>query len=170
MRYGSASGVGDPVVIHQNSVGVPGADEDADGFGSSLAIGDITADGRAELVVGVNGEDLGSTKNAGDVAVFRGSASGVSMSGVVRISQGTTGVPGGPETDDLFGGQVRLADYNHNGKADLAVTAPFENGRNGALWTLLGTASGLTGSGSKVFGSDDYGLANGSRLGESLLD
>ncbi|WP_327240106.1 VCBS repeat-containing protein [Streptomyces sp. NBC_01318] len=170
VRYGSASGVGDPVVIHQNSAGVPGADEDADGFGSSLAIGDITADGRAELVVGVNGEDLGSTKNAGDVAVFRGSASGVSMSGVVRISQGTTGVPGGPETDDLFGGQVRLADYNHNGKADLAVTAPFENGRNGALWTLLGTASGLTGSGSKVFGSDDYGLANGSRLGESLLD
>jgi hypothetical protein len=88
----------------------------------------------------------------------------------VRVSQDTAGVPGVPETDDLFGGRVRLADYNHSGRADLAVTAPFENARNGALWTLLGTSSGLTGSGSKAFGSDDYGLANGSRLGESLLD
>jgi hypothetical protein len=170
VRYGSEAGVGDPVVIHQNSTGVPGANEDSDGFGCSLAIGDITGDGRAELVVGANGEALGSIENAGDVTVFRGSASGVSMSGVVRVSQDTAGVPGVPETDDLFGGRVRLADYNHNGRADLAVTAPFENARNGALWTLLGTSSGLTGSGSKAFGSDDYGLANGSRLGESLLD
>ncbi|MGW1953488.1 FG-GAP repeat protein [Streptomyces sp. NPDC001920] len=170
VRYGSEAGVGAPVVIHQNSTGVPGANEDSDGFGCSLAFGDITGDGRAELVVGANGEDLGSVKNAGDVTVFRGSASGVSMSGVVRVSQDTTAVPGGPETDDLFGARVRLVDYNRNGKADLAVTASFENARSGALWSLPGTSSGLTGSGSKVFTSGDYGLANGSRFGESMLD
>ncbi|WP_405892300.1 FG-GAP-like repeat-containing protein [Streptomyces sp. NBC_01527] len=170
VRYGSLTGFGDPVTLHQNSTGVPGADEDGDGWGSSVAIGDITGDGKAELVVGANGEWLGNLENAGDVTVFRGSASGVSQSGVVRISQDTAGVPGVAETDDLFGAQVRLTDYNNNGKADLAVTASFENDRSGGLWTLPGTSSGLTGSGSKSLSSADFGLASGSRLGETLLD
>lgn len=170
VRYGSRTGFGDPTTLHQNSTGVPGADEDGDNWGCSVAIGDITGDGKAELVVGANGEWLGNLKNAGDVTVFRGSASGVSQSGVVRFSQDTTGVPGAAETDDLFGAQVRIADYNNNGKADLAVTASFENNRSGGLWTLPGTSSGLTGAGSKSLSSTDFGLASGSRLGESLLD
>ncbi|MET7497614.1 FG-GAP-like repeat-containing protein [Streptomyces sp900116325] len=170
VRYGSLTGFGDPVTLHQNSTGVPGADEDGDGWGASVAIGDITGDGKAELVVGANGEWLGDLENAGDVTVFRGSASGVLQSGVVRISQDTAGVPGVAETDDLFGAQVRLTDYNNNGKADLAVTASFENDRSGGLWTLPGTSSGLTGSGSKSLSSADFGLASGSRLGETLLD
>lgn len=170
VRYGGAAGVGDPVVIHQNSAGVPGANEDSDGWGSGLAIGDITGDSRAELVVGAHGEDIGSLGNAGDVTVFRGSASGVSTTGVVRISQDTAGVPGVAEAGDLFGAKVRLADYNGNGKADLAVTASFENDRSGGLWTLPGTSSGLTGSGSKSLSSADFGLVSGSRFGESLLD
>ncbi|MFS8203328.1 FG-GAP-like repeat-containing protein (plasmid) [Streptomyces sp. CWNU-52B] len=170
VRYGSRTGFGDPVTLHQDSTGVPGADEDGDNWGSSVAIGDITGDGKAELVVGANGEALGSLENAGDVTVFRGSASGVSQSGVVRVSQDTAGVPGVAETGDLFGAQVRLADYDNNGKADLAVTASFENDRSGGLWTLPGTASGLTGTGSTSLSSADFGLASGSRLGESLLD
>ncbi|MFB6675859.1 hypothetical protein ACFCWG_26210 [Streptomyces sp. NPDC056390] len=59
---------------------------------------------------------------------------------------------------------------SNNGKADLAVTASFENNRSGGLWTLPGTSPGLTGSGSKSLSSSDFGLASGSRLGESLLD
>ncbi|MGW6013076.1 FG-GAP and VCBS repeat-containing protein [Streptomyces sp. NPDC055210] len=170
VRYGSLTGFGDPLALHQDSSGVPGVNEDGDNWGASVAIGDITGDGRAELVVGANGEWLGDLENAGDVTVFRGSASGVSQSGVVRISQDTTGVPGTAETNDLFGAQVRLADYDNNGKADLAVTASFENDRSGGLWTLPGTASGLTGSGSASLSSADFGLASGSRFGESLLD
>ncbi|MFE7074474.1 FG-GAP-like repeat-containing protein [Streptomyces sp. NPDC057620] len=170
VRYGSLTGFGDPVTLHQDSTGVPGANEDGDGWGSSVAIGDITGDGRAELVVGANGEWLGDLENAGDVTVFRGSAAGVSQSGVVRISQDTAGVPGAAETDDLFGAQVRIADYDNNGKGDLAVTASFENDRSGGLWTLPGTASGLTGTGSASLSSADFGLASGSRFGESLLD
>ncbi|MFE4252009.1 FG-GAP repeat protein [Streptomyces sp. NPDC056910] len=59
---------------------MPGANADGDNWGSSVAIGDITGDGKAELVVGAKGEWLGDLKNAGDVTVFRGSASGVSRS------------------------------------------------------------------------------------------
>lgn len=170
VRLGSPTGFGDPATLHQNSTGVPGANEDGDNWGASVAIGDITGDGKAELVVGANGEQLGDLDNAGDVTVFRGSASGVSQSAVVRISQDTTGVPGAAEAGDLFGAQVRIADYDNNGKGDLAVTASFENNRSGGLWTLPGTSSGLTGSGSKSLSSADFGLASGSRFGESLLD
>lgn len=170
VRYGSPTGFGDPVTLHQNSAGVPGANEDGDTWGASVAIGDVTGDGKAELVVGANGEQLGDLDNAGDVTVFRGSASGVSQSGVVRVSQDSTGVPGAAEAGDLFGAQVRIADYDKDGKGDLAVTASFENNRSGGLWTLPGTSSGLTGSGSKSLSSADFGLATGSRFGESLLD
>lgn len=170
VRFGSQTGFGDPVTLHQDSTGVPGANEDGDNWGASIAIGDITGDGKAELVVGANGEQLGDLDNAGDVTVFRGSASGVSQSAVVRISQDTTGVPGAAEAGDLFGAQVRIADYDNNGKGDLAVTASFENNRSGGLWTLPGTSSGLTGSGSKSLSSADFGLASGSRFGETLLD
>lgn len=168
VRYGSRTGFGEPVSLHQDSTGVPGVNEDGDNWGASVALGDITGDGKAELVVGANGEQLGSLNNAGDVTVFRGSASGVSQSGVVRISQDTSGVPGVAETDDLFGAQVRIADYDKNGKGDLAVTASFENDRSGGLWTLPGTSSGLTGTGSKSLSNADFGLSSGSRLGESL--
>lgn len=170
VRYGSPTGFGDPLTLHQDSAGVPGANEDGDNWGASVAIGDITGDGKAELVVGANGEQLGDLDNAGDVTVFRGSASGVSQSSVVRMSQDTTGVPGAAEAGDLFGAGVRIADYDKDGKGDLAVTASFENDRSGGLWTLPGTSSGLTGSGSKSLSSAEFGLATGSRFGESLLD
>lgn len=170
VRLGSSTGFGDPVTLHQNSAGVPGANEDGDNWGASVAIGDITGDGKAELVVGANGEQLGDLDNAGDVTVFRGSASGVSQTSVVRVSQDTTGVPGAAEAGDLFGAQVRLTDYDGNGKGDLAVTASFENNRSGGLWTLPGSSSGLTGSGATSLSSADFGLATGSRFGESLLD
>ncbi|MFI6091764.1 FG-GAP-like repeat-containing protein [Streptomyces sp. NPDC051218] len=170
VRLGSRTGFGDPLVLHQNSTGVPGANEDDDNWGASVAIGDITGDGKAELVVGANGEQLGDLDNAGDVTVFRGSASGVSQSGVVRVSQDTAGVPGAAEAGDLFGAQVRIADYDKDGKGDLAVTASFENNRSGGLWTLPGTSSGLTGSGSTSLSSAEFGLAAGSRFGETMQD
>ncbi|WP_367044621.1 FG-GAP-like repeat-containing protein [Streptomyces sp. Je 1-332] len=170
VRYGSRTGFGEPMTLHQNSTGVPGVNEDGDNWGASVAIGDITGDGKAELVVGANGEQLGDLDNAGDVTVFRGTASGVSQSGVVRISQDTAGVPGAAEAGDLFGARVRIADYDKNGKGDLAVTASFENNRSGGLWTLPGTSSGLTGSGSQSLSSAEFGLAAGSRFGEAMQD
>ena len=44
-----------------DSTSVPGICEPSDGFGRSLSAGDFDADGRDELVVGVLGEDLGSS-------------------------------------------------------------------------------------------------------------
>ncbi|MFD7677456.1 hypothetical protein [Streptomyces sp. NPDC060187] len=67
-----------------------------------------------------------------------------------------------------------LADFNRNGKADLAVSAPGENVVNnvgsGALWQLHGASGGLTTTGTDVFNPADYGVSTGSRLGDALGD
>ncbi|MEG7741722.1 FG-GAP repeat protein, partial [Listeria monocytogenes] len=46
--------------LAQSSAGVPGGDEPGDGFGASLALGDLDRDGYADLVVGAPGEDEGA--------------------------------------------------------------------------------------------------------------
>ena len=77
--YGSPTGLtaaGDQV-WHQGSKGVPGSNGKEDRFGSALAVGDFDADGYADLVVGVQGEDSGDAFDAGRVVILRGSASGL---------------------------------------------------------------------------------------------
>ncbi|OEJ36191.1 hypothetical protein AR457_33750 [Streptomyces agglomeratus] len=92
----------------------------------------------------------------------------------MRLSQNTSGIPGTAENNDVFGYKVRLADFNRNGKADLAVSAPYENPYNnegnGAVWQLHGTSNGLATGGAEVFGPADYGIARGSGLGDALTD
>jgi hypothetical protein len=39
----------------------------------SIAAGDVTGDGYGDVLVGVPGEDLGSTADAGSVVLLRGS-------------------------------------------------------------------------------------------------
>ncbi|MDG4858572.1 FG-GAP-like repeat-containing protein [Streptomyces sp. T-3] len=160
---------------HQDTAGIPGANESLDQFGASLSIGDVTGDGRAELAVGVSYETLDGHFRTGDVLLLRGSSSGLTTTGAKRFSQSTAGIPGASETNDEFGARVRLADFNRNGRADLAVTAPGENETaqneyGGAVWQLHGTGTGLTGSGADAFSTEDYGLAKNSGLGGALND
>ncbi|MEU5538443.1 FG-GAP-like repeat-containing protein [Streptomyces sp. NPDC020362] len=160
-------------VYHQNTSGIPGSNELDDNFGAALSIGDITGDHRAELAIGVPHESVGRARRAGDVLVLRGSARGLTTTGAAGYSQNTPGVPGSAENNDVFGSQVRLADFNGDGKADLAVSAPHEdpyhNGGSGAVWQLRGTGSGVSTSSVSVFGPKDYDVAPGSGIGETLL-
>ncbi|GAA2204681.1 FG-GAP repeat protein [Streptomyces bangladeshensis] len=160
-------------VYHQNTAGVPGANEKEDEFGAAMSIADINGDHRADLAIGIPYETLGRAVRAGDVLVLRGSAGGLTTTGAARYSQDTPGVPGSAESQDVFGSQVRLADFNRDGKADLAVTAPGENPyRNhgsGGVWQLRGSSSGASTKNVSDFGPDDYGVAPGSGIGETLL-
>ncbi|WP_328405324.1 FG-GAP-like repeat-containing protein [Streptomyces sp. NBC_00390] len=155
---------------HQGTSGVPGSNESLDQFGEDLSIGDVTGDGRSELAIGVSYESLDGVFRAGDVLLLRGTSGGLTTTGAKRFSQNSPGIPGVAENADEFGGQVRLADFNNNGKAELAVSAPYENGGSGAIWQLRGTSTGLTTSGALDFGPADYGLAAGSGLGDALND
>ncbi|MEV6105392.1 FG-GAP repeat protein [Streptomyces sp. NPDC051940] len=79
VQYSSSSGVSTTkkTLLSQNTSGVPGAAEAADGFGKAVASGDLNGDKYDDLVVGVPGEDLGTLSNAGGATVFWGSSTGL---------------------------------------------------------------------------------------------
>ncbi|MET9900360.1 FG-GAP and VCBS repeat-containing protein [Streptomyces sp. NPDC006446] len=177
--YGSAQGPAatrPPVDLVQGTGGVPGTDETDDRFGNTLSTADVNGDGAADLAIGAPGEDIGSAVNTGNVTVLHGSGSGLTTTGAQTFNQGTSGVPGSNETDDSFGGfngyGIFLRDLNGDGRADLSVAAPGEDGNTGRVWTLTAGASGLTGTGAVTYTPGTLklpasitGLSFGSTLG-----
>ncbi|AGS70871.1 FG-GAP repeat protein [Streptomyces collinus] len=142
--YGSARGIGvgqQPQVLHQATAGVPGTAENGDQFGQSLSVGDVDADGYADVLVGSPGEAVGKLEGAGTAVLLRGSASGLTTAKAVGVTQNTAGVPGAAETGDQFGGTAHLADLNRDGRAETVVGVPRENS-DGCLWVARGSAAG----------------------------
>ncbi|MFK0172367.1 hypothetical protein ACIQU5_26565 [Streptomyces sp. NPDC090306] len=142
--YGGAQGITadqKPQVFHQDTAGVPGAAEDGDQFGQSLSVGDVNADGYADVLVGSPGEAVGKLESAGTAVLLRGSAAGLTTAKAVGYTQNTAGIPGAAESGDQFGAAVHLADLTKDGKAETVVGVPTENS-DGCVWTARGSASG----------------------------
>ncbi|MBO3740097.1 FG-GAP-like repeat-containing protein [Actinoplanes flavus] len=110
------------IAISQSSPGVAGAAESDDRFGDSIAVGDVTLDGRADVLVGVPGENNG----AGAVVLLRGSAKGLTGARSQTLTQSSAGVPDGAERGDRFGANVALLNLNGSGGVDALVAAPAE--------------------------------------------
>ena len=144
--YGGPTGIDPgqtPTRINQDTAGVPGTGERGDRFGYTVSSADTNKDGFSDVVVGAPGENVDGKDFAGSVTVLLGSARGLSGTGARAIHQDTEGVPGAVEANDSFGAVVALADRNGDGKADLSVGAPGENG-TGCTWNTRGTS--VTGS------------------------
>ncbi|MEW2392596.1 FG-GAP-like repeat-containing protein [Streptomyces venezuelae] len=170
VSYGSADGLkGDVQKFDQDLPGVPGAEENGDRFGSSIAVGDVTGDGYADIALGVPGEDVKDVTDAGAVVLVRGGPTGVTGAGAQAFHQDTAGMPGVAEKNDLFGAAVSLLDVTGDGHGDLAASSVAENARAGALWSLRGTAAGATATGSVAFGPKDVDAPNTAALFGSTL-
>ncbi|MEJ8670363.1 FG-GAP repeat protein [Streptomyces sp. MS1.AVA.1] len=155
--YGGSGGTDTsraPLVLTQDTAGVPGASESGDRFGSDVSLGDINGDGYADLAVGASGENSG----AGAVTVLYGSASGLRTTGAQSLTQNTAGVPGTSESNDRFGDRVLLADHSGDRRAELTVAATGENG-DGAVWSLRGATAGVTTGGATSFGPGTTGVS-----------
>jgi hypothetical protein len=120
IAYGGASGLGDPgSVIDQDAPGVEGVREAHDLFGYSLAAGDFDGNGDDDLAVGVVNED-----QVGYVQVFFSTAAGVDPAVDLLLSQNA--VAGTGELNDQFGFALAAADFDGDGKEDLAIGSPGE--------------------------------------------
>jgi len=153
-----------PTVVHQDSANVPGTGETGDLFGAAVSTGDINGDGYADVVVGALGEDLGTARDAGQVTVLFGSASGLKTTGAKAYTQNTTGVPGTAESQDSFGSAVRLTDLTKDGRAELVIGVGGENG-TGGVWTLRGSSSGVTTTGASGLTASGLSLKSAESLG-----
>ncbi|WP_160506215.1 FG-GAP repeat protein [Streptomyces sp. BA2] len=140
--YGGPTGINadqTPTRINQDTAGVPGTGERSDRFGFSVSSADTDNDGFSDVVVGAPGETVDGKDFAGSATVLLGSAHGLTGSGARAIHENTQGVPGAVEADDTFGSVVDLVDRNGDGKADLSVGVPGENG-TGCTWNTRGTS------------------------------
>ncbi|MFF3341228.1 FG-GAP-like repeat-containing protein [Streptomyces flavidovirens] len=133
--------------------------------GYAAAIGDVNKDGYGDIVTGNFMEKATDEPNGGlggAITVTYGSATGLSTRTPVRITQDTSGVPGAAEKGDRFGWSLSAGDTNGDGYADVAVGASSEalgsKTAAGTVTVLRGSATGLTGTGSKSFSQDTDGV------------
>ncbi|MEU4488315.1 VCBS repeat-containing protein [Streptomyces purpurascens] len=161
--HGSAEGpdTSRTTIITQNTPGVPGDSEWADGFGGNISVGDVNADGYADVSTGSSSEDIGEVYAAGQVTVLRGGTSGLSGNGAYSLSQNTKNVPGEAEQNDFFGADTKLLDVNGDGRAELFAGATGEN-RDGGVWAFPNPVNTPTATGSVSFGAGTLGTVAGS--------
>jgi hypothetical protein len=83
-----------------------GAVESGDAMGIALGSCDYNGDIKPDLSVGANGENVGTTADAGVVNVAYGAAGGLEDGSVQQWYQGHNGMGGDPEANDLLGSAI----------------------------------------------------------------
>ncbi|AWE48511.1 FG-GAP-like repeat-containing protein [Streptomyces nigra] len=138
--------------------------------GTVSAVGDLNGNGSPDLVVG-NPEDPSQspgTALGGQVTVYFDAGYGGSPSSVQTITQDTSGVPGAGEAKDRFGASVAVGDTDKDGRADLVIGAPGENGNSGSVIVVRGTAGRLDTAHARTWTQNTAGVAGTSETGDTF--
>jgi FG-GAP repeat protein len=136
--------------------------EPGDGFGRALDAGDLGRSNQADLAIGVPGEDVGATANAGAVNIVYGSPTGLTNLKDQIWTQDSEGVKDVAEEEDGFGNALVIGNFGKGGKNDLAVSVLFEDGLKafipGAVQVLYGSSSGIRSKGNQLWTQDSPGI------------
>jgi hypothetical protein len=149
-------------------------DDGFDGFGRSVAVGDVDGDGIGDIVVGASDADGPDNERAdgGEAFVFLGSRDLNGRVGTEHARLRVIGADGG----DALGRTVGAGDFNGDGFSDVVLIAPQADGRgnardaSGEAYVLFG-ASDLAGEIDLADGAADvviYGADSGDLIGTAL--
>ncbi|MER6979326.1 FG-GAP-like repeat-containing protein [Streptomyces carpinensis] len=172
--YGSADGLATTrtKVIHQDGVGVAGADRNGDAFGASVSVADHDADGYADVLVGAPGEDFFrdgvERTDAGQATLLRGTASGLTTTGSFTLCEDTPGILDSTESGDRFGSAVRLVDLSGHGRAGFVFGAEGEDAGDGILLYTPVHSTGFGLAQTMALRRTDLGAPTGAHLGQTL--
>jgi hypothetical protein len=133
--------------LTQDSQNIADAAEPFDLFGAALAAGDFDLDGFDDLAVGVPGEDVGATEDAGAIHVVMGGSSGLLYSDSQFWTQDSPNVKGVVAEGDRFGGALGAGNTGRSAHEDLAIGVPNEAVANepgaGGVNFFYGSRTGL---------------------------
>ena len=128
-----------------------------DNFGIAVAVGDVNADGVADVVVGA--DQLFRDDGTGKAYVFHGPLAGsIQAANADAILRGTA-------VDDLFGGSVATADVDGDGRSDVIVGALGSAVTSGRGYVFRGPLSGSIPAGAATFIARG---SSGDELGRSV--
>lgn len=145
---------------HQDTPGVVEVGQANDDFGSALATGDFDGDGFDDLAVGIAGQDIGTLDEAGAVAVLFGSSNGLTSTSQLW-TQAIPGVEGDAEEDAIFGFALSAADFDDDGRDDLAIgalTTVNGKGNAGSVNLLYGCSAGVCATGDQLWTQASAGV------------
>ncbi len=159
-------------VIHQDAVGVAGADRSGDAFGFSVSVGDFDADGYADVLVGAPGEDFTrdgvDRTDAGQATLLRGTPSGLTVTGSFTLCQDTPGILDATEKGDRFGSSVSLTDLSGHGHAGLVIGSEGEDAGDGLLLYTPVHSTGFGLARTVALRGTTLGTPAGAHLGQAL--
>ena len=162
--YGSGTGLDASGDQHwdQDSPGIEDSAEGGDMVRSSLAVGDFDGDARDDLVLGFDGENIGSISHTGAANVIYGSSDGLDAAGDQFWHQDLLGIEDNSEGGDNLAWALTAGDLNGDGRDDLALGARREDlgsiTNAGVVNVIPGSTGGLTDAGDVLISQDSAGI------------